>query len=48
MDLTAIEQAGKKTDILVVLTNNEKVAALTLDQTGLVRHSEQIGKAQLK
>lgn len=48
MDLTAIEQAGKKTDILVVLTNNEKVAALTLDQTGLVRHSDQIGKAQLK
>lgn len=48
MDLTAIEQAGKKTDILVVLTNNEKVAALTLDQTGLVRHSEKIGKAQLK
>ncbi len=48
MDLTAIEQAGKKTDILVVLTNNEKVATLTLDQTGLVRHSEQIGKAQLK
>ena len=47
MDLTAIEQAGKKTDILVVLTNNEKVAALTLDQTGLVRHSEKIGKAQL-
>ncbi|EOS7950332.1 PTS system trehalose-specific EIIBC component, partial [Enterococcus hirae] len=46
MDLTAIEQAGKKTDILVVLTNNEKVAALTLDQTGLVRHSEKIGKAQ--
>ncbi|EOA3470062.1 PTS system trehalose-specific EIIBC component [Enterococcus hirae] len=48
MDLTAIEQAGKKTDILVVLTNNEKVAALTLDQTGLVHHSEKIGKAQLK
>ncbi|MFL0552235.1 PTS system trehalose-specific EIIBC component [Enterococcus hirae] len=48
MDLTAIEQAGKKTDILVVLTNNEKVAVLTLDQTGLVRHSEKIGKAQLK
>lgn len=48
MDLTAIEQTGKKTDILVVLTNNEKVAALTLDQTGLVRHSEKIGKAQLK
>ncbi|TJY35586.1 PTS system trehalose-specific EIIBC component [Enterococcus hirae] len=48
MDLTAIEQAGKTTDILVVLTNNEKVAALTLDQTGLVRHSEKIGKAQLK
>ncbi|MCO5510451.1 PTS system trehalose-specific EIIBC component [Enterococcus hirae] len=48
MDLTAIEQAGKKTDILVVLTNNEKVAALTLDHTGLVRHSEKIGKAQLK
>ena len=48
MDLTAIEQAGKKTDILVVLTNNEKVAALTLDQTGLVRHREKIGKAQLK
>ena len=48
MDLTAIEQAGKNTDILVVLTNNEKVAALTLDQTGLVRHSEKIGKAQLK
>lgn len=48
MDLTAIEQAGKKTDILVVLTNNEKVAALTLDQKGLVRHSEKIGKAQLK
>ena len=48
MDLTAIEQAGKKTDILVVLTNKEKVASLTFDQTGLVRHSEQVGVAKIK
>ncbi|QED60520.1 PTS trehalose transporter subunit IIBC [Enterococcus durans] len=48
MDLAAVEQAGKKTDILVVLTNNEKVAGLSLDQTGLVRHGEQVGKAKIK
>ncbi|MDT2836811.1 PTS system trehalose-specific EIIBC component [Enterococcus durans] len=48
MDLAAVEQAGKKTDILVVLTNHEKVAGLSLDQTGLVRHGEQVGKAKIK
>ncbi|HCB27977.1 PTS system trehalose-specific EIIBC component [Enterococcus durans] len=48
MDLAAVEQAGKKTDILVVLTNDEKVAGLSLDQTGLVRHGEQVGKAKIK
>lgn len=48
MDLAAVEQAGKKTDILVVLTNNEKVSGLSLDQTGLVRHGEQVGKAKIK
>lgn len=48
MDLAAVEQAGKKTDILVVLTNDEKVAGLSLDQTGLARHGEQVGKAKIK
>ena len=48
MELVAVEQAGKKTDILVVLTNDEKVVGLTLNQTGLVRHGEQVGKAKIK
>lgn len=43
----AIEQAGKKTDILVVLTNNEKVAGLSLDQSMLVRHGEQVGEVKI-
>ena len=32
MDLPEIEQAGKKTDIIVALTNNEKVAGLMLNR----------------
>lgn len=48
MDLAAVEQAGKKTDILAVLTNDEKVAGLSLDRTGLARHGEQVGKAKIK
>ena len=48
MDLPEIEQAGKKTDIIVALTNNEKVAGLSLDQSGLVRPGEAVGKAEVK
>ncbi|EPI13877.1 PTS system trehalose-specific IIBC component [Enterococcus faecium SD2A-2] len=48
MDLPEIEQAGKKTDIIVALTNNEKVAGLSLDQSGLVRPGEAVGNAEVK
>lgn len=48
MDLTEVEQAGKQTDIVVALTNNEKVANLSFDKVGLVRPGEKIGKAEVK
>ncbi|MCQ6468390.1 PTS glucose transporter subunit IIA, partial [Vibrio parahaemolyticus] len=35
MAVEQVEQAGKKTDILVVLTNTEKIDSFSLDKTGL-------------
>ncbi|MEY8446497.1 PTS system trehalose-specific EIIBC component [Enterococcus ratti] len=48
MNIVAIEQAGKKTDILIVLTNSDKVAGLTLSKTGSVHPSEQVGEVKIK
>lgn len=48
MDIEAVVQAGKKTDVLVVLTNSEKVAGLSLEKSGEVHHEEAIGQATIK
>lgn len=48
MAVEQVEQAGKKTDILVVLTNAEKIDSFSLDKTGLVRPEEQIGQAEVR
>ncbi|MBE6172856.1 MAG: PTS beta-glucoside transporter subunit EIIBCA, partial [Enterococcus faecium] len=47
MDLSAIEQAGKQTDVLVVLTNTDKVADFSLSKSGQVQHEEMIGQASI-
>lgn len=48
MAVEQVEQAGKKTDILVVLTNTEKIDSFSLDETGLVRPEEQVGQAEVR
>ncbi|WP_430616678.1 PTS system, trehalose-specific IIBC component [Enterococcus sp. DIV0176] len=48
MAVEQVEQAGKKTDILVVLTNTEKIDSFSLDKTGLVRPEEQVGQAEVR
>ena len=47
MDLSAVEQAGKQTDVLVVLTNTDKVADFSLSKSGQVQHEEMIGQASI-
>jgi trehalose PTS system EIIBC or EIIBCA component len=47
MDLDAVTAAGKKTDILTVITNAEKVDQLSLAKTGTVKAKDQIGSATL-
>ncbi|MDA9460434.1 PTS system, trehalose-specific IIB component [Enterococcus mundtii 3F] len=47
MDLDAVEQAGKQTDVLVVLTNMDKVADFSLSKSGQVQHEEMIGQATI-
>ena len=36
MDLEAVTKAGKKTDVVTVLTNAEKINQLTINKTGSV------------
>ena len=45
MDLDAVVSAGKKTDIIVALTNVDKAPLMTLNKTSTVTHSEVIGEA---
>ncbi len=43
MDLEAVKAAGKETDVLVVFTNGEKIASLTLDNSGEAVEQSRIG-----
>lgn len=47
MDLDAVVSAGKKTDIIVALTNVDKAPLMTLNKTNTVTHSEVIGEADV-
>ena len=47
MDLAAIKSANKQTDIIIALTNMDKVPHMTLDVTGNIAHSEKLGKADI-
>lgn len=47
VDLDAIKAAGKATDMIVVITNMEKVKAVQLTKTGFVSPSEEIGLVEL-
>lgn len=47
MDLDAVVSAGKKTDIIVALTNVDKAPLMTLNKTSTVTHSEVIGEADV-
>ncbi|MGM0123068.1 PTS system, trehalose-specific IIBC component [Enterococcus sp. AZ194] len=48
MNVEAVKNAGKETDIIVALTNNDKVKEFRLDTTGLVNHAQKIGEADVK
>lgn len=48
MDLTAVKAAGKGTDVVVVFTNREKIAGVTLEQTGEIAEQSQIGYVTVK
>ena len=48
VDLTQIKSAGKETDIVVALTNNEVVAGVTLAKTGTVSEKAEIGVVSVK
>lgn len=48
MDLDAVVKAGKKTDVLTVFTNAEKVEKLTVAKTGEVSAQDSIGEVKLK
>lgn len=47
MDLKKIADNGKETDVIVILTNMDKVANLTLSPNQVVKHSEQVGVTQI-
>lgn len=47
MDIDKVLAAGKKTDILTVLTNAEKVERLTISKKGIVKAQERIGEAEI-
>ncbi|WP_213334565.1 PTS system trehalose-specific EIIBC component [Enterococcus casseliflavus] len=47
MDLDAVTAAGKKTDVLTVITNAEKVRQLSLTTTGTVTAKTAVGSAEL-
>ncbi|MDT2758000.1 PTS system trehalose-specific EIIBC component [Enterococcus asini] len=48
MDVTAVKAAGKETDVVVVFTNRERIAGLTLDQTGEISEQALIGHVMVK
>lgn len=48
MGLTAVKAAGKETDVVVAFTNREKIAGLTLDQTGEISEQALIGYVMVK
>lgn len=48
MDLTRVKAAGKATDIIVVMTNAEKMAALNLVTTGSVTASQLLGEFKIQ
>ncbi|WP_368250465.1 PTS system trehalose-specific EIIBC component [Enterococcus sp. 2201sp1_2201st1_B8_2201SCRN_220225] len=48
MDLTAVKAAGKETDVVVAFTNRERIAGLTLDQTGEISEQALIGHVMVK
>ena len=47
MDLDAVIEAGKQTDVLTVITNAEKVRQLSLTTTGTVTAKTAVGSAEL-
>lgn len=47
MDLDAVTAAGKQTDVLIVITNAEKVRQLSLTTTGTVTAKTAVGSAEL-
>ncbi|MFZ7150936.1 PTS system trehalose-specific EIIBC component [Enterococcus gallinarum] len=48
MDLEAVTKAGKKTDIVTVLTNAEKINQLTINKTGSVHAHDRVGAAEVR
>lgn len=47
MDLEAVTKAGKKTDVVTVLTNAEKINQLTINKTGSVHAHDRVGAAEV-
>lgn len=48
MDLEAVTKAGKKTDVVTVLTNAEKINHLTINKTGSVHAHDRVGAAEVR
>lgn len=48
MDLEAVTKAGKKTDVVTVLTNAEKINQLTINKTGSVHAHDRVGAADVR
>lgn len=47
MNLDDVKLAGKETDIIVALTNDDKVHDFKLSATGVVKHAQKIGEANV-
>lgn len=47
MDIEAVKAEGKDTTIIIVITNSDRVEALTLDKTGQVAKAERIGHIEI-
>lgn len=48
MDVEAVTKAGKKTDVVTVLTNAEKINQLTINKTGSVHAHDRVGAAEVR
>jgi PTS system trehalose-specific IIC component len=48
MDLEAVTKAGKKTDILTVFTNIEKINQVRINKTGTVQAQDRVGAAEVR